>query len=144
MVFLTELGDLNRFSNRRQLAAYLGLAPASFESGERNDRKGHITRQGPARVRKLLCQAAWARVRTDERTKATYERLVARNPKHKKIAVVACMRRLGIEMWHRASGHPRPEASLGLDTAGPPRCALPDARPRQASEGRATVKAQRG
>lgn len=27
MVFLTELGDLARFANRRQLAAYLGLAP---------------------------------------------------------------------------------------------------------------------
>jgi transposase len=36
MVFLTELGDLARFANRRQLAAYLGLAPSTFESGERN------------------------------------------------------------------------------------------------------------
>jgi transposase len=47
MVFLTEIGDLNRFANRRQLAAYLGLAPAAFESGDRDDRKGRITRQGP-------------------------------------------------------------------------------------------------
>jgi hypothetical protein len=37
----TELGDLDRFANRRQLADYLGLAPSAFESGERNDRKGH-------------------------------------------------------------------------------------------------------
>jgi transposase len=34
MVFLTEIGDLNRFANRRQLGAYLGLAPAAFESGD--------------------------------------------------------------------------------------------------------------
>ena len=34
MTFLTEMGDLTRFSNRRQVAAYLGLCPASFESGE--------------------------------------------------------------------------------------------------------------
>lgn len=144
MLFLTEMGDLARFENRRQIAAFLGLAPSTYESGEANDRKGHITRQGPARVRKLLCQATWARIRTDERAKATYERLVERNPKHKKIAVVACMRRLGIQMWHRASGHPQPETSLGLDGAGPPRPTFPDARPRHADEGRATAKAQRG
>jgi transposase len=102
MVFLTELGDLSRFSNRRQIGAYLGLAPSSYESGDRKDCKGHITRQGPSRVRKVLCQATWSRVRTDEAEKAFYQRIVARNPKHKKIAVVASMRRLAIRMWHRA------------------------------------------
>jgi transposase len=102
MVFLTEMGDLRRFSNRRQIGAYLGLVPSSQESGDRSDRKGHITHQGPARVRKVLCQATWARVRTDEEEKAAYQRIAARNPKHKKIAVVASMRRLAVRMWHRA------------------------------------------
>ena len=102
MVFLTELGDLSRFSNRRQIGAYLGLAPSSNESGDRDDCKGHITRQGPSRVRKVLCQATWSRVRTDEAEKVAYQRIVARNPKHKRIAVVASMRRLAIRMWHRA------------------------------------------
>ena len=46
MVFLTEMGDLNRFANRRQFGAYLGLAPATFKSGERSGRRGRITRQG--------------------------------------------------------------------------------------------------
>ncbi len=144
MLFLTEMGDLSRFENRRQIAAFLGLAPSTYESGEANDRKGHITRQGPARVRKLLCQATWSQMRTDEHTKATYERLVERNPKHKKIAVVACMRRLGIQMWHRASGHPQPDTSLGLDRAGPPRGTLPDAGPWPVAEVHATAKAQPG
>ena len=44
MVFLTELGNVQRFSNRRQLAAYLGLVPTSDETGERHDCKGHIAR----------------------------------------------------------------------------------------------------
>jgi transposase len=101
VVFLTELGDLKRFQNRRQIAAYLGLAPTSHESGEVNDRKGHITHQGSSRVRKMLCQAAWVMVRYDAAEKAAYERIVAKNPKHKKIALVASMRRLGIRMWHR-------------------------------------------
>ena len=61
MTFLTEMGDLTRFHNRREVAAYLGLCPSSHESGETNNRKGRITRQGPSRLRKLLCQAAWYR-----------------------------------------------------------------------------------
>jgi len=101
LVFLTEIGDLRRFANRRQIAAYLGLVPASQESGEARDRKGHITRQGSSRVRKVLCQATWSRVRYDAEEKAAYERIKAKNPKHKKIAVVASMRRLGVRMWHR-------------------------------------------
>lgn len=68
LTFLTEMGDLKRFSNRREIAAYLGLSPSCHESGEANDRKGRITRQGPSRVRKLLCQAAWVAIRRCEQT----------------------------------------------------------------------------
>jgi transposase len=100
MVFLTEMGDLSRFKNRRQVGAYLGLVPSSNESGKHPDRKGHITHQGSPRVRHILCQAVWARVRTSPSTAAVYNRIVARNPKHKNIAVVAVMRRLAIKMWH--------------------------------------------
>lgn len=106
LVFLTELGDLGRFANRRQLAAYLGLAPRCFESGNATDRKGHITHQGSSRVRKMLCQATWARVRWDRQEQQAYERIVAKNPKKKKIAVVASMRRLAIRMWHRGQAPP--------------------------------------
>ena len=100
MVVLTEMGDLSRFRNRKQIGAYLGLVPSSNESGERGDRKGHITHQGPWRVRRVLCQCTWSRVRTEPGEKAVYERIVAKNPKHKKIAVVAMMRRLGVLLWH--------------------------------------------
>ena len=100
MVFLTELGDLNRFPNRKAVGAYLGLVPTSAESGPVADRKGHITHQGPWRVRRVLCQCVWSRIRTDDAEKTVYDRLVAKNPKHKKIAVVALMRRLGVLLWH--------------------------------------------
>lgn len=100
MVFLTEMGDLSRFKNRRQVGCYLGLVPSSNESGERSEKKGHITHQGPERVCKVLCQAVWSRVRSDKETRNAYDKIVAKNPKHKKIAVVAMMRRLGIRLWH--------------------------------------------
>lgn len=117
LVFLTELGDLGRFANRRQLAAYLGLAPRSFESGDANDRKGHITRQGSSRVRKMLCQATWARVRWDQEEQQAYERIVAKNPKKKKIAVVASMRRLAVRMWHRGRAFPPGQPSRSMTLA---------------------------
>jgi transposase len=106
LVFLTEIGNLGRFANRRQISAYLGLVPRSYESGAADDRKGHITRQGSSRVRRVLCQAVWPRVREQGVDHAAYQRLVEKNPKHKKIAVVAAMRRLGVRMWHRARAVP--------------------------------------
>jgi transposase len=102
MVFLTELGDLSRFANRRQLSAYLGLSPAAFESGARDDRKGHVTKQGPARVRHVLCQAAWAVLRLSPEWRANYDRIKRGSKSRGKIAIVAVMRQLAVAMWHRA------------------------------------------
>jgi transposase len=103
MTFLTEMGDLERFHNRREVAAYLGLCPSSFESGEATDRKGRITRQGPARLRKLLCQAAWVAVSRCEATSAAYHRIRGGKSNRTKKALVAIMRRLAIQMWHTAA-----------------------------------------
>lgn len=100
MVFLTELGDLHRFKNRRQVGSFLGLTPACHESGENSDHKGHITHQGPFRVRKVLCQTVWSRLRVDPSEREAYDRLVARNPRNKKVAVVARMRVMAIRLWH--------------------------------------------
>ena len=102
MTFLTEMGDLTRFDNRRQVAAYMGLCPASFESGETNNRKGRITRQGPSRLRWMLCQAAWISLGRDDEALAAYVRIKGGKSQRNKKAIVALMRRLGIKMWHRA------------------------------------------
>lgn len=100
MTFLTELGDASRFRNRRQLANYLGLTPSSYESGEATDRKGHITRQGPPRIRRVLAQAAWVHVRCQPEARKRFAGLAIRAGSKK--AIVAVMRRMGIELWHRA------------------------------------------
>ena len=100
LTFLVELGDVRRFNNRRQVGSYLGLVPASYESGEANDRKGHITRLGPPRVRKVLNQAAWTLVRLDPHWRKRYEGIATRGGA--KTAIVAIMRKLGIELWQRA------------------------------------------
>src|SRR5690606_3136486 len=117
MVFLTELGDLERFPNRRQLAAYLGLAPAAFESGERDDRKGRITRQGPSRVRHVLCQAAWAAMRCSAAWRAKYDRIKGGKKGRSKVAIVALMRQLAVTMWHAARSPEWDELLDEMDTA---------------------------
>jgi transposase len=102
MVFLTEMGDMDRFENRRQVGAYLGLVPGSHESGEQTDRKVHITKQGPSRVRKVLCQATWALLGHDKDETAVHRRIMRGQHKRKKTATVALMRRLAVRMWHAA------------------------------------------
>jgi transposase len=99
LTFLLEMGDLRRFDNRRQVGCYLGLVPASYESGDADDRKGHITRLGPPRVRKVLNQAAWHLVRLDPLWRKRYEGIAGRGGP--KTAIVAIMRKLGIELWQR-------------------------------------------
>jgi transposase len=58
MVIATELGDVRRFENPRQLMAYVGLVPSEHSSGERR-RLGGITKAGNTRVRHILIQSAW-------------------------------------------------------------------------------------
>jgi len=101
MVYRTEIGYAGRFGRGRQVGKFVGLTPTSYESGEQTDRKGHISRQGPPRLRKMLCQASWSQVCHDASAKRIYQQLVWRNPKKKKIAIVAVMRRLAVRLWHR-------------------------------------------
>ena len=54
-----ELGDLTRFDNRRQLAAFVGLIPSGYATGV-SRRLGPITKAGNGHARRALVEAAWA------------------------------------------------------------------------------------
>ena len=102
MVFLTELGDLSRFQNRKQVGCDLGLTPRRYQGGEETDPSGHISRLGPARVRKVLNQAAWAVVRFEAEWGEWFTaRVAGQKAAVKKIMITAVMRRLGIWLWHQ-------------------------------------------
>jgi transposase len=58
VTFMVEIGDVRRFSNPRQLMAYLGLVPSERSTGD-SVRRGGITRPGNARVRRVLAESAW-------------------------------------------------------------------------------------
>jgi len=82
------IDDPQRFTVKNAIGSYFGLVPSQDESGGRN-RLGHITRQGPATVRKLLTEAAWQSIRRSPEVRAQFERLQREDPDRKKIAVVA-------------------------------------------------------
>jgi transposase len=56
---IAELGDLSRFTNPRQLMAYLGLVPSEHSSGA-SIKRGGITKAGNGAARRLLVEAAWS------------------------------------------------------------------------------------
>jgi transposase len=56
---ISELGDLTRFKNPRELMMFLGLVPSEHSSGEKK-KKGPITKAGNIRARKALIAGAWA------------------------------------------------------------------------------------
>jgi transposase len=55
---IAEIGDFARFSHPRELAAWLGITPSEYSSGDQRHR-GHITKTGNRHARRLLIEAAW-------------------------------------------------------------------------------------
>jgi len=86
-----ELGDLTRFKNERSLYSYTGLTPSEYSSGE-HIRRGHISRQGAARIRWLLVEAAWRAIAKDVALKEAFDRIAKASGK--KRAIVAIARKL--------------------------------------------------
>jgi transposase len=56
---VAEIGDITRFTNPRQLMAYLGLVPSEHSSGSTR-RQGGITKAGNGAARRMLIEAAWS------------------------------------------------------------------------------------
>lgn len=84
---LPELGTLGR----RQIAALVGVAPVAKDSGTMRGKRQIAG--GRARVRTVLFMAALVGTRRNPLLKAFYHRLLAAG-KPKKVALVACMRKL--------------------------------------------------
>jgi len=55
---IAEIGDFRRFGHPRELAAWLGIVPSEYSSGDAQHR-GHITKTGNRHARRLLIEAAW-------------------------------------------------------------------------------------
>ena len=87
IALLPELGVLPH----RQIVALVGLAPLNDDSGKRLERRRIWG--GRAEVRAVLYMATICALRSNPVIRTTYQRLVAAG-KPKKVAIVACMRKL--------------------------------------------------
>lgn len=119
---VSEIGDISRFDNPRQLMAYLGLVPSEHSSGE-TIKRGAITKTGNGHARRVLVEAAWsyrlpARVsrrllerqqnlpevirdiawKAQLRLCNRYRRLIAKG-KQAQIAIIAIARELAAFIW---------------------------------------------
>ena len=90
LTLLSALPELGRLG-RRQIAKLVGVAPLANDSGKRRGKRS--TWGGRGQVRAVIYMAALVATKHNPAIKVFYERLVAVG-KPKKVALVACMRKL--------------------------------------------------
>lgn len=98
---LTREVFYRRFSNRRHLASYVGIAPMPHQSGAVRRDQG-IGRAGNPRARKALIQLAWLWLRYQPESSLSHwfkERVGELAGRTRRIAIVAMARKLLIALW---------------------------------------------
>lgn len=115
--FRAALDDVTRFQSAHAVQSYLGLAPGEHSSSERQRRTG-VTKAGPAAVRRMLIQGAWAVFRTrPNEPMVQWARTIAER-RGKYIAIVALARKLAgimFALWRDGTTY-RPARSAAKTT----------------------------
>jgi transposase len=112
-----EIGDWNRFQNRRRVASYSGLCPGVTGTGGSFTNLS-INKHGNRRIRPLLVELAWLMYlyQPEYRAIVRWKEVIAgRNRVAAKKAIVAVARNLMVDLWRIETGRATPE-SLGLKT----------------------------
>jgi transposase len=110
---LATLDEAERFTDSRQVGAYLGLTPRQYSSGE-TQRRGRISRCGPAHARALLYEAAHCLLhfyKGESQLKKWGKRLAKKKGMQR--AIVAVARRMAV-ILHRmlVTGQPYDDSRL--------------------------------
>ena len=111
-------GLFRRFANRRQLAAYAGLAPSPWQSGG-VDREQGISKSGNPRLRTAMVELAWLWLRHQPGSALSRwfrERVGSERGRIRRIAIVALARKLLVALWRYTTLGERP-AGATLKTA---------------------------
>jgi transposase len=107
-----------RFDNRRQLAAYAGLAPTPWKSGAIDFEQG-ISKAGNPRLRTTMIQLAWLWLRHQPRSELSrwfHDRVRQGGGRIRKTGIVALARKLLIALW-RFELHGEPPAGAKVKPA---------------------------
>jgi transposase len=89
------------FGNRREVAAYAGLAPSPWQSGGLDVDQG-ISKAGNSRLRRTMIQLAWLWLRNQPASALSrwfHERVGDRRGKIRRITIVAVARKLLVSLW---------------------------------------------
>ncbi|MCL6272265.1 IS110 family transposase [Sansalvadorimonas sp. 2012CJ34-2] len=85
---IAEVGpDMSAFNGRESLTSWAGLCPGNNESAGK--RKSGKTRKGNQSLRRLLCEAANAAIKTNSQFKGKYQSLVIRRGHKRNIIAIA-------------------------------------------------------
>lgn len=103
-----------RFDNRRQIAAYAGLAPSPWQSGG-IDREQGITKAGNPRLRHTMVELAWFWVRHQPGSALSrwfVQRVGPGRGRVRRIAIVALARKLLVALWRYVTQGTMPEGAV--------------------------------
>ena len=101
---LASEGLFRHFDNRRQIAAYAGLAPSPWRSGS-IDREQGVSKSGNPRLRTTMVQAAWLWLRYQPKSALSQwfqGRVRLNGGRGKKVAIIALARKLLVAFWKYA------------------------------------------
>lgn len=94
-------GLFREFANRRQVAAYAGLAPTPWKSGTINHEQG-VSKAGNPRLRAVAVEMAWLWLRHQPDTALAqwyHERVRRFGSRTRKVTIVALARKLLVALW---------------------------------------------
>jgi transposase len=93
-------GLFRHFDNRRQVAAYAGLAPTPWKSGKIDHEQG-VSKAGNPRLRAILVEMAWLWLRHQPGSALArwYHDRVRLGGRLKKVTIVALARKLLVAIW---------------------------------------------
>ena len=77
--FISEIGDIKRFNNFKQLSCLVGLMPTTYQSSDTN-RTQRLTPRALRIMRSYLVEAAWQAVRIDPILREYYKNHTGKKP----------------------------------------------------------------
>ena len=107
-------GFYRHFDNRRQVAAYAGLAPSPWQSGQITHEQG-ISATGNPRLRTAAIELAWLwqRHQPDSAQSRWFrERVGTERGRPRRIAIVAMARKLLVALWRFVTQGVVPEGAV--------------------------------
>ena len=102
------------FNNRKQLASYVGLTPAHFQSGETCRDQG-ISKAGNAEARRVMIELAWLWLRHQPASPLSvwfHDRVGKLKGRIRRITIVAVARKLLIALWRYLETGLAPEGAI--------------------------------